>query len=99
MRRPSHATSGPTLSLRLFVDDDSPRARRARTELEVIRRKLAPDTVVEIVDIRADPAAAEREHVLAVPALDRVRPPPAQRIIGDLRDHPTVISVLRGEWC
>jgi circadian clock protein KaiB len=99
MRRPSQATTGPSLSLRLFIDDDSPRARRALAELEDIGRKLAPDTEIEIVDIRADPAVAERERVLAVPALDRVRPPPVQRIIGDLRDHPTVISVLRGEWC
>ena len=91
---PATVTGTSSLSLRLFIDDDSATARRALLELQALRSELALDAEVEVVDIRADPDAAERERVLAVPALDRLRPLPVQRIIGDLRDHATVAAVL-----
>jgi circadian clock protein KaiB len=81
--------------LRLYVDDGTVYSRRAMAELEAVRRAhLAADAEVEVIDIQDDPAVAEREGLLAVPALVRVTPPPARRIIGDLRDRAAVLSLL-----
>ena len=81
--------------LRLYVDDDSVYARRAIAELEALRRShLGRDTEVEIIDIQMHPELAEREGLLAVPALVRLEPPPPRRIIGDLRDRAAVCSML-----
>ena len=81
--------------LRLYVDNTSVYARRAIAELELLRRShLGSDSQVEIVDIQEHPELAEREGLLAVPALVRVNPPPRRRIIGDLRDRAAVLSML-----
>jgi circadian clock protein KaiB len=87
--------SAPGITLRLYVDDESTHALRAIAELEAIRRQyLGSEADVQVIDIRADPDVAEREHLLAVPALVRVAPAPVRRIVGDLSDHAAVRSAL-----
>jgi circadian clock protein KaiB len=39
---------------------------------------------LEVVDILEDPALAEADHIIAVPALVRISPTPIIKIIGDL---------------
>jgi circadian clock protein KaiB len=81
--------------LRLYVDDQTVYSRRALAELDRLRRAhLEPDAEVEVIDIQEHPDVAEREGLLAVPALVRLQPPPARRIVGDLRDRAAVLSLL-----
>jgi circadian clock protein KaiB len=83
------------LSLRLYVNGRSSSAPRAIAALEDIRRRHLPDdSEVEIVDISEHPDRAERERLLAVPALVRVSPAPVRRIVGDLTDRDQVLYAL-----
>jgi circadian clock protein KaiB len=49
---------------------------------------------VEIVDVLQDPAAAERDRVLALPMVLRVAPVPPVRVVGDLSNGPLAAQVL-----
>jgi anti-anti-sigma factor len=83
------------LHLQLYINSETANARRAITAFEDLRRRhLSADAQVEVIDVAADPGAAERERLLAVPALIRVSPPPVRRIIGDLTDQEQVLWAL-----
>ena len=89
------AAAPAPLHLRLYINSETANARRAVAAFHDLRRRhLGADAQVEIVDVAADPAAAERERLLAVPALIRVSPPPVRRIIGDLTDQEQVLWAL-----
>ena len=93
--RPKAAPTSEAVHLKLFVNGASPNARRAIAALEDLRRRhLRADAQVQVIDLAQDPAIAERERLLAVPALIRVNPPPIRRIIGDLTDHEQVLWAL-----
>ena len=84
-----------SLVLRLYVNSGSPSAQRAVSALDEIRRTHLPaESDVEVIDISSQPEVAERERLLAVPALVRVQPPPVRRIIGDLTDREQVLYAL-----
>ena len=91
------APSQPTgrVALRLYVNGRTRNAARARKALDELRaRHLPPDADVEVVDLQEHPDVAERERLLATPALVRVEPAPVRRIIGDLSDMEQVLLAL-----
>jgi circadian clock protein KaiB len=49
---------------------------------------------MEVIDVLEDPDAAERERIVAVPALIKQIPPPLRRIIGDLSNTDQVLLGL-----
>jgi len=84
-----------TIELQLFVNGDSPPARRAIRALEELPAQHPHvDAHVEVIDVSGDPARAEAERLLATPALVRRSPPPVRRVIGDLTDHAQVLYAL-----
>lgn len=92
---PAAALVTDSLHLKLYVNGESPNARRAIVALDDLRnRHLAATTHIEIIDVATNPAVAETERLLAVPALIRVSPPPTRRIIGDLTDQEQVLWAL-----
>ena len=92
---PTPSPAGGPVHLRLYVNGESPNARRAIAALEDLRsRHLDGNAQIEVIDVADDPAIAERERLLAVPALIRVSPPPTRRIIGDLTDQEQVLWAL-----
>ena len=81
--------------LKLFVAGDTPQSRNAVANLRrICEHELADNCDLEIVDVLEDPQAAERDKVLATPALIKLAPSPVRRLVGDLADAPLVLSTL-----
>jgi circadian clock protein KaiB len=71
--------------LRLFVAGVTARSRESIGAAEsFVREGLDGAATLEVVDVLADPAAAELGRVVATPMLVRVRPGPERRLVGDL---------------
>lgn len=49
---------------------------------------------LEVIDIIESPELAEKDGILATPALEKVSPEPVRRIIGDLSDKERVVLAL-----
>ncbi|MBF0182406.1 MAG: hypothetical protein HQM03_20510 [Magnetococcales bacterium] len=81
------------MRFRLYVVGDSSSGRRALFNFERIRRLLGARAELDVVDILTNPAQAEEDHVVAVPALVRLTPPRI-KIIGDLNDIASLKVVL-----
>ncbi len=80
---------------RLFIAGDTPQSRNAVATLRRIgETELAGNCQLEIIDVLEDPWAAEREKVLATPALIKLAPPPARRLVGDMADIPGLLWTL-----
>lgn len=77
--------------LKLYLSGHSPRSRDAIESLRSLcEARLGDDYTLEVVDVVADPEAAEADNVIATPTLVRVSPAPVRRVIGDLSDEHKV---------
>lgn len=88
-------SGGGKYRFRLFVVGDSPAGKRARHNFQKLREQLFEDEVeleLEVVDILQHPERAEKDRIVAAPALMRVAPLPVFKIVGDL----TSSAHLRG---
>jgi hypothetical protein len=79
----------------LYVAGTAPRSLRAIRQA----RKLCDDYLdgchdLEIIDIYQQPALADADGILAVPALIKKQPLPEQRFIGDMTDFRRVVDGL-----
>jgi len=84
-----------TYVLVLYVAGAAPRSLRAIATVRRICAEHLPGChELQVVDIYQEPARAEREGVLAVPALVRMRPLPVQRLVGDMSDWERVLDGL-----
>jgi circadian clock protein KaiB len=93
-RPPEPAPAGRVV-LRLYINGRTRNAGRALKALDALRENHLPaDAQVDVVDVSEQPGVAERERLLATPALDRLEPRPPRRIIGDLRDMDQVLLAL-----
>lgn len=83
------------LSLRLYVAGDGPNSSEARANLAMILESR-PGTryELEIVDFLREPQRALSDGVIVTPTLVKLGPPPAQRIIGTLRETLKVRAAL-----
>ncbi|MEL6268854.1 MAG: circadian clock KaiB family protein [Chloroflexota bacterium] len=87
--------SSPPVVLKLYIAGNSTRAERAIRQIDEIQARWTETQIeVAIVDVLADPAAAEAARIIATPTLVREKPVPERRIIGDLSDLNTVLRVL-----
>jgi circadian clock protein KaiB len=77
--------------LQLFVAGESLQSRRAIDNLERLR---TVDVDLDIVDVLADPEAAEQARVVATPTVVRLAPAPVRRVVGDLSDLEAVAACL-----
>lgn len=80
--------------LRLYVSGRTARSETAIGNLRQIAEDRLPDADVEIIDVLERPEAAEDNHILVTPTLDKILPMPARRIIGDLSDVSAVLEAL-----
>jgi circadian clock protein KaiB len=72
-------------SLHLYVAGQTPRSIAAIANLKRICDQYLPGKYkIEIVDLMANPALAQRHQIVAIPTLIRQLPEPVKRIIGDL---------------
>lgn len=82
------------MKLRLFVAGDSERSRRAVRHLEALCAAIGAGVRFDVVDVTADPQAAEDAMVIMTPTLVRDEPSPSRRVIGDLSDAARVLDAL-----
>jgi circadian clock protein KaiB len=82
-------------SLRLYVAGQTPRSIAAIANLKRICDQHLPGKYkIEIVDLMANPALAQRHQIVAIPTLIRQLPEPIKRVIGDLSNVEKVIVGL-----
>ena len=74
-------------------------ARRQVAAIDTIRRACAErfgaNFRVRVIDVQRDPAAAERENILATPTLVMRSAGGARRLIGDLSNEAAIERWLR----
>lgn len=79
----------------LYIAGDSYRSQRAIANLRRLGdERLAGKYDLTIVDVRADPASAERDRILTTPTLIKQSPAPSRRVTGDLGDFEQVMLAL-----
>ena len=84
-----------TLRLRLFITGQTPRTKRALTNLHhICSEGLDEKYELEVIDVLEHPQLAEDEKILATPTLIRELPLPVRRVIGDLSDRKQVLLGL-----
>ncbi|MFZ5830606.1 MAG: circadian clock KaiB family protein [Planctomycetota bacterium] len=81
--------------LQLFICGENPLHERAVGEIRSICNNLLGGCCqLDIIDISRSPELAERYKILATPALIRVWPAPAHRIVGDFSQTDRVLAEL-----
>ena len=87
------------IQLRLYLAGDTRLSRLATANLKNIRATLKDEECqVEIINIQKQPLTAISERIIATPTLDKIAPPPRERMIGDLSDYEKVLSILTKEY-
>lgn len=78
-------TEGSVHRFRIYIVNSSPAGKRAVMNFRRITENFYPYPFeLEIIDILEQPAMAEADRIIAVPALMRLAPLPIIKIIGDL---------------
>lgn len=81
--------------LRLYVAGETPKSLAAFANLKrICEDHLAGQYVIEVIDLRENPALARGDEILAVPTLVRHLPTPITKIIGDLSNTEKVLVGL-----
>jgi circadian clock protein KaiB len=81
--------------LKLYIMGNTVKSQTALADLrKILEEELHGVYELQIVDVRKDPALAERDKILAVPAVARILPPPVRKIIGNLSNKEKVLSGL-----
>lgn len=81
--------------LRLYIAGNSPSSRQAEQNLKHLRTLMKAEADnVEVIDVLADPALAEKASVLATPTLCYEHSGRRRRIIGDLGDAKRILAFL-----
>ena len=82
--------------LLLFVADDEPNSRRAKSNLRSLPSDIVEDSYeVEIIDVLEDYRAAIRHNILVTPSLLVQRHDEEFLVLGDLSDSERVESLLQ----
>jgi circadian clock protein KaiB len=87
----------PTAVLRvhLYVAGEAPNSLAAAANLRsVLARYPGREVDLQIIDVIADPETGVRAGVLVTPMLLKLAPPPERRLLGNLKDHPTLVAAL-----
>lgn len=80
---------------RLYVAGGTLNSSQALANLKVLcHAHLENRHRIEVVDVFRDPGRALADSVFMTPALVRVNPPPALRIVGTLTNTATVLGAL-----
>lgn len=88
----------PGLQLRLYVAGHAPNSLLAIASITRLCEEHFPAAHdLEIVDMLDDPRRALAEGIIVTPTLLKLRPLPAQRLIGGLGDLQQVMRILEGK--
>lgn len=81
--------------LRLYVAGPTPQSTRAVVNIrKICDEHLRGRYQLEVVDLLQNPAAAQRDQIIAAPTLARIFPLPPRRFIGDLSQTDRILKGL-----
>jgi circadian clock protein KaiB len=81
--------------LRLYLSSRSTAGASIAETFRAAASRLPPEAVeMEVIDVFADPARAQRDRVIATPTLIKVRPEPELRLIGSVADEDAILRYL-----
>ena len=81
--------------LKLYVTGQTANSVKAITNLkDILKNGLGDLYKLKVIDVVKNPQLAEKDKILATPALVRVLPAPVRKIIGDLSDKEKVLLGL-----
>lgn len=78
--------------LRLYVTRKNPYAKAAIQTLNQLHDRV--NIKLEIVDVSENPDLARENHLIAIPTLERIKPEPRRRPIGDLSDTKALLKFI-----
>lgn len=79
----------------LYVAGQTPKSLAAIANLKrICSEHLGAQYVVDVVDLKQNPALAREHGIVAIPTLVRQLPVPIRKIIGDLSDTQKVLVHL-----
>jgi circadian clock protein KaiB len=85
----------PRLRLRLYIAGHAPNSIRAVANCRAIcDQHFADGHDIEIIDVLEHPKRGLADSIVVTPTLLKLRPLPAQRIIGSLNDTSQVLAAL-----
>jgi circadian clock protein KaiB len=80
---------------RLYVVGRTPKSVRIVEELaRLLEDVLDGHYNLEVIDVIKNPELAQKDKIVATPALERVSPEPIIRVVGDLSDRKSVLAAL-----
>ncbi len=80
---------------KLYVVGRTPKSIEVIEELvQLLEDALNSYYHLEVIDVIESPELAEKDGILATPALEKVAPVPVRKIVGDLSDRERVLLVL-----
>ncbi len=83
------------MTLRVFITSASTQSVVAVQRITDFCKEYPADFIhLEIVDVLERPDAAEADHILATPTLQRVFPLPPIQLVGDLSDREMLRRLL-----
>ena len=89
------APAAPEYEFCLYVSGATPNSTRAVRNIKAICEEfLAGRYTLLIVDLYQQPELAQQAQIVAAPTLVRLLPLPRRRLVGDLSNRATVLSVL-----
>ncbi len=81
--------------LKLYIVGRTERSKKSVEDLTaVLEADLRGQYFLKIIDIMENPQLAEKDKILATPTVVKTCPPPVRKIIGDLSQRETVLTVL-----
>lgn len=83
------------LMLRLYVAGNAPNSLLALANIRAVcGEHFDAAHELEIVDLLEEPRRALEDGVIVTPTLLKLSPPPARRLVGNLRDRAQVLMAL-----
>lgn len=80
---------------RLYVVGRTPKSVKIVEELaRLLEDVLDGHYNLEVIDVIKKPELAQKNKIVATPALERVSPEPIIRVVGDLSDKESVLAAL-----
>jgi circadian clock protein KaiB len=80
--------------LKFFIRGGNARHRDAVCNLRNLCDKHLPDYTLDVIDVAEEPELAKLERILATPALIKMEPAPARRIVGGVTTEKRFLDEL-----
>ena len=86
---------GPSVQFRLYIAGTTRKSLQAFENLDTFCKKyISVGYKIEVVDLKAEPRAARKDNIVALPTMLKIAPGPALRVIGDCSNTSQMLRIL-----